>query len=308
MSGPGLAQSLPAAPGSAAELSSSVLNPAAPLALTLVPTQRWQQARGYETRQDPVAEETPIALEYNGLPHVVMLATPTDLEDFALGFSLTEGLIDTPSDLLQVQRESYPGGGIRLQLQITPACATRLASRSKNLTGRTGCGLCGAEQLAQVFRPLPPLGQTLRLSLQALQQALEQIATHQPLQRQTGATHAAFWLDASGRVVLGREDVGRHNALDKLLGARAHAVAHTPATPALSAVLITSRASMEMVQKSVQQGVEILVAISAPTALAIDLAQRHGQTLVGFARPGQMTLYSHPQRLFDTAPSGPISS
>ncbi len=351
--------------------SSAVLDPAVPLALSVVPTRRWQPASGYEARQDRVAEETPVALEYNGQPHVVMLASPTDLEDFALGFSLTEGLIDSPADLLQWQCESYPGGGIRLQLQITPTCAARLASRSKNLTGRTGCGLCGAEQLAQVFRPLPPLAHTQRLSLQALQQALQQVSAYQPLQRQTGATHAAFWLDATGQMVLGREDVGRHNALDKLLGARARACAltsvaasaatrpevhagfahaqarasahtgvsagastgasaktsasiHTGANAgastgasispsksasSLGAVLITSRASMEMVQKSVQQGVEILVAISAPTALAIDLAQRHGQTLVGFARPGQMTLYTHPQRLFDAAPSwGPIPS
>lgn len=288
-----------------------VASPAVPAhSLALVPTQRWQPDLGYASRHDQVAEETPVALEYNGIPHVVMLATPADLEDFALGFSLTEGLIDHPGDLLQIQRESYPGGGIRLQLQILPACATRLATRSKNLTGRTGCGLCGAEQLAQVFRPLPALPHTRRLSLQALQQALQESHAHQPLQHHTGATHAAFWLDAGGRVVMGREDVGRHNALDKLLGAQARARASaTPGHPAaaMGAILITSRASMEMVQKSVQQGVEILLAISAPTALAIDLAQRHGQTLVGFARPGQMTVYTHPQRLFD-ANEHPIMS
>ncbi len=253
---------------------------------------RWKG--GYAPARDQVAEETPIGLEYNGVPHVVMLATPADLVDFATGFSLTEGLVARADEILSVSLEEY-SAGIRVQVTIPEERFARLESRRQNLAGRTGCGLCGTERLAQVFRPMADVTSTQTLSVPALAAALADLPRHQSLQQATGATHAAFWLDADGRVALAREDVGRHNALDKLFGALARAGTDF----SRGSVLITSRASYEMVQKTIQMGVGILVAISAPTALAVRMAEQFNLTLVGFARSGQHVAYAHPERLTD---------
>ena len=251
---------------------------------------RW---RGhYAAAEDVVAEETPIGLEYNGVPHVVMLATPADLEDFAIGFSLTEGIVEKREDITAIALEEY-SAGIRVQITIPEHCVARLEQKRQNLAGRTGCGLCGTERLAQVFRPMADVTTHHTLSIPALEAALEDLPRHQSLQQSTGATHAAFWLDAAGHIVLAREDVGRHNALDKLFGALARA--HFD--PTRGSVLITSRASYEMVQKTIQRGVGILVAISAPTALAVRMAEQFNLTLAGFARNGRHVAYAHPERL-----------
>lgn len=256
---------------------------------------------GYVAAPDEVAEEVPVGLEYNGVPHVVMLATPDNLEDFGHGFSLTEGVIKRAEEISSVAVESY-SDGIRVMMTLPDAAFSKLERRRQNLAGRTGCGLCGTEQLAQVFRPMQPVTSVFSLGVDALPVALEQLPAHQPLQQVTGATHGAFWLDAQGNIVLGREDVGRHNALDKLVGALA-AGGHSFAQGAL---LITSRASYEMVQKSIQMNIGLIIALSAPTALAIRMAHDFGVTLVGFARPGGHVVYTHPQRLLTSVLAEPV--
>jgi FdhD protein len=245
---------------------------------------------------DEVADEVPVGLEYNGVPHVVMLATPDHLEDFGRGFSLTEGIVKSVRQISSVEVESY-SDGIRVMMTLPEGAFSKLERRRQNLAGRTGCGLCGTEQLAQVFRPMQSVTSSFTLNPEALPVALAQLPGSQPLQQVTGATHGAFWLDAQGNILLGREDVGRHNALDKLVGAMA-AEGHSFAEGAL---LITSRASYEMVQKSIQMNIGLIIALSAPTALAIRMAQDFNVTLVGFARDSGHVIYTHPQRLHSGA-------
>ncbi len=240
-----------------------------------------------------IAQEVAVAFEYNGVAHAVMLATPGDLEDFALGFSLSEGIIDAASDLHGVEVRAA-ASGITLALEVASGAFVRLKEKRRTLAGRTGCGICGAESLAQVLRPLPPLAaRGPRIDAAALARAHAQLAAAQPLQRATGATHGAVWCTPDGRVTAAREDVGRHNALDKLIGALARARIDTGSGFAL----ITSRASVEMVQKSATAGVALLAAVSAPTALAVRCADECGQTLIGFARGADFSIYTHPHRV-----------
>ncbi|OZI45740.1 sulfurtransferase FdhD [Bordetella genomosp. 5] len=241
---------------------------------------------------DHVAEETPVALEYNGISHATMLATPSDLEDFALGFSLTEGIVGSASDVRGIDLDPRPDG-IVVQLEIASACLARLKERRRAMSGRTGCGLCGVETLPEVLRPVPPLPDGEPFAVQLLLDAMRALRPHQRLHDVTGATHAAGWADAQGQIQLVREDVGRHNALDKLIGALARA--GLPAATGLA--LVSSRASFEMVQKTASARIGVLAAVSAPTALAIRLAQQSNLTLVGFARNADATLYSHPERI-----------
>jgi FdhD protein len=243
-------------------------------------------------RSDRIATETPIALTYNRIAHVVMMATAADLEDFALGFSLTEGLIGGVADLLAtrvIPRE----GGIELAMTISDDWFDRLSTRRRNMTGRTGCGLCGAETIAQALRYPAPVGLALRVSHAALQNAIEHLGRHQPLQGETGATHGAAWCSRSGEILRVREDVGRHNALDKLIGS----LYREGFDPAMGFVFVSSRASYEMVYKTAAAGVELIMAVSAPTALAVEFALRSGITLVGFARSGRHNIYAYPERI-----------
>ncbi len=241
--------------------------------------------------EDIVAEEVPVALIYNGISHVVMLATPMDLEDFALGFSLAEGILSDPKELYGIETVTQ-SAGIELRMEIATERFHQLKEKRRSMTGRTGCGLCGAESLAQALR-LPGAVNLLQqtFSPAAILKSLTEASKNQPLQAETGATHASFWVSPEGEVELVREDVGRHNALDKLLGAKARSDNKS------GFVLTTSRASYEMVQKSAVAGVAMLVAISAPTGLAIRMAEQCGITLVGFARPEQYVVYTHPQRI-----------
>lgn len=240
---------------------------------------------------DWLAEEVPVALVFNGIAHAVMLATPADLEDFALGFALTEGLLDDPAELRGV--EVLPvADGIELRLEVSAAAEWRLRERRRTLAGRTGCGLCGTETLAQVRLPLPALASP-RLQPAAVTRAQQALRTHQALQQLTGATHAAAWCAADGTVRLVREDVGRHNALDKLLGA----LWRSGTSCGDGFVCITSRASFEMVQKCARAGVATLAAVSAPTTLAVDLARGCGLLLLGFVRGDALVAYSQAGRL-----------
>ncbi|MFJ3058102.1 formate dehydrogenase accessory sulfurtransferase FdhD [Herbaspirillum sp. NPDC087042] len=257
-----------------------------------VQVDRWRDGQR-ETVEDVVAEEVPIALEYNGISHAVMMATPADLEDFALGFSLTEGIVATPGELYEC--EIVPGcEGVQVQMRIATERFVALKEKRRNLTGRTGCGLCGAETLEQAVRHPKAVAQGgAQFTVQQLHAALEQMQARQQLQQATGATHAAAWMDAQGGIVLVREDVGRHNALDKLIGALAEAETDF----SQGAAIITSRASYEMVQKAATVGIGFIAAISAPTALAIRLAEETDVTLVGFVRRQGHVVYARPHRL-----------
>ncbi len=243
-------------------------------------------------RQDRVADEVPVALEFNGISHAVMLATPLDLEDFALGFSLSEGLLQHADQLYSVEAEPSELG-ITLHCEIASEAFARLKEHRRTLAGRTGCGLCGTESLAQVMRELPPLAARGRLQHQAVARAMAEIGQHQALQQATGATHAAAWCTAEGEPQWLREDVGRHNALDKLIGA----LARQPFDASQGFFAITSRASFEMVQKAAAAGVPLLAAVSAPTSMAVATAERAGLCLVGFARGQDLVVYSHAERL-----------
>ncbi|MGZ8217046.1 formate dehydrogenase accessory sulfurtransferase FdhD [Methylomagnum sp.] len=255
------------------------------------PVERWRD--GVQTQQDDcVAEEAPVALMYNGEPHVVMLATPLDLEDFALGFSLTENIVADRREVASI-RVYQRSEGIEVRLRIPDARCETVADKGRNLAGRTGCGLCGARTLQQAVRRPPPVGQGTRVSSSELAKALAELRDHQRLNRLTGAVHAAAWVVPGQGIALVREDVGRHNALDKLIGA----LAKKDTDFGGGFVIVTSRASYEMVQKCASVGISFMAAISAPTGLAVRLAEDTGFTLVGFARDDSHVVYAHPPRL-----------
>jgi FdhD protein len=246
------------------------------------------------TGDDRIAAEVPVALTYNRMSHVVMMATPSDLEDFGLGFSVTEGLIGSPADLLGSRVIPRPGG-LELAMTIGADWFDRLATQRRNMTGRTGCGLCGAENIEQALRFPGPVGQMLEVTHGALQRAVAALDRHQPLQAETGAAHGAAWCSRDGRVLQLREDVGRHNALDKLIGSLLRA----GFDPSSGFALVSSRASYEMVSKAAAAGIELLMTVSAPTTLAVEFAERCGVTLVGFARPGRHNVYTFKERISD---------
>jgi len=253
---------------------------------------RWRDGR-HDQRQDYIAEEVPISLIYNGVPHVVMLATPTNLEEFALGFSITEGIIKSPQELLSA-RVYNRSNGIEVQVKIPDQRFQCMSDKGRNLTGRTGCGLCGASTLKQAIRqPNPVSNGDLTLSATELRSALTDIKQHQKLNQLTGAVHAAAWAVPGQGILDIREDIGRHNALDKLIGF----LLRTGKDLSAGFIIVTSRASYEMVQKTAWVGISLLAAISAPTGLAIRLADEAGLTLIGFARDDQHVIYTHPQRL-----------
>ncbi len=253
--------------------------------------ERWRGGEGASV-DDTVAEEAPVALLYNGEPHVVMLATPLDLDDFALGFSLTEMIVAHPGEVDAI-RVVERAEGIEVRVKIPPARFEAVQGQGRNLTGRTGCGLCGARTLAQAVRKPAPVTTQLIVPEEALIRALHTIGASQRLNTLTGAVHAAAWVVPGREDLVVREDVGRHNALDKLLGALARRGEDFSA----GFVLVTSRASFEMVQKCAVMGVGLLAAMSAPTGLAIRLAEASGMTLVGFARDRDHVVYTHPERL-----------
>jgi FdhD protein len=245
---------------------------------------------------DAIAEELPVALIYNERPHAVMMATPADLDDFALGFSLSEEIVATVSEFEEVDIKPALAG-IEIGIRIPKKRGDVLEDRVRQLTGRTGCGLCGAQTLDAAVRHPAPVAEPSPFSPTALRRALGDLQSRQTINVATGATHAAGWVKPNGTVVLVREDVGRHNALDKLIGAMVRADIDVRD----GFLLITSRASYEMVMKAATVGIGNIVAISAPTALAIALAQETGVTLIGFARPGGYSVYANGHRVKDDA-------
>jgi formate dehydrogenase accessory protein FdhD len=245
-----------------------------------------------ETHSEAVAEEVPVALVYNGLSHVVMMASPTDLEDFALGFSLTEGIIDSQSELTDCEIERA-GEGIEARIEISSRAFFRLKEHRRALQGRTGCGLCGVESLDQALRDLPKLNSELRVTPQAINRALDALPALQGLNRITHALHAAAFCTPDGQIIGVREDVGRHNAFDKLIGA----LVKDSVDVRNGFAVITSRCSFEMAQKAVSAGIPILAAVSAPTHLAIKLAESYDLTLLALARSDSMKLFTGARRI-----------
>jgi len=241
---------------------------------------------------DRVAEETPVALVYNGVPQVVMMATPEHLEDLAVGFTLSENFVRTPREIQSV-RVSRVKDGAQVDIAIAAARFSEMLRRQRNLTGRTGCGVCGVETIDQAMRHPDAVAADVRLSSQQLHAALRQLAEMQTLNAAVGSVHGAAWGRPDAGIQVAREDVGRHNALDKVIGA----LVRKRIAPQSGYFLITSRASYEMVLKAATAGASILIAVSAPTALAIDLARQSNLTLVGFARESRYVIYAHPGRI-----------
>jgi formate dehydrogenase accessory protein FdhD len=239
-----------------------------------------------------VAEEVPIALVYNGKPHVVVMGTPSDLDDLAVGFSRTENIVDAGSQIerVDVVRASH---GIELQIQIPAANAGRIEERTRALVSRTGCGLCGVETINDALRVPLALSTTLATTTDALWRAGSELSRQQTLNNETNTVHAAGWAQFDGTLRIVREDVGRHNALDKVLGALVRAQTN----PGDGFIIVTSRASYEMIQKAAVCGVELLAAISRPTGLAIRFAEAAEMTLVGLLRGRTANVYCHPERI-----------
>jgi len=260
------------------------------------PVRRWRDGE-LSQLSDCIAEEVPIALLYNDRPHVVMMATPRDLDDFALGFSLSEAILASAGELESIETQTLLEG-IEVRLRVPDARAEALETRRRNLTGRTSCGLCGAQALEDAVRQPASVQGGPNIDSAILQHALAQMHQRQPLNVATGATHAAAWAQANGDIVLLREDVGRHNALDKLIGA----LTRSGEDVQRGFLVVTSRASYEMVQKAATLGITLIAAISAPTALAIHLAEETGVTLIGFARSESHVIYTQPQRILDARP------
>lgn len=250
-------------------------------------------AGGFQTRPRLLAEETPVALTYNRVSHAVMMATPADLADFARGFSLNERIVADLSEIEEIEIVAAPRGAVELRLWITPARMEALDHRRRNLTGAMGCGLCGLDSLEEAMRPLPAVRRDLTLRAEQIAAACAALWPAQTLGQETRAVHAAgFWTPEAGLVAL-REDVGRHNALDKLAGGLV-----TAGQDASQGVLVmTSRVSIELIQKAAIMGVQVLAAVSAPTLLAVREAEAAGITLVGIARADGFEIFTHAARI-----------
>lgn len=239
-----------------------------------------------------LAAEAPVNLVYGSVPHAVMMATPADLEDFAYGFSLTEGIVDSV-DEIRATRVEMAEDGLRLHVDLAPGRLREHLARKRAISGRTGCGVCGIEDLAQLPRAGGRAASEVRIALPAIARALSELDRAQVLGAETRAVHAAAWARRDGSLAAVREDVGRHNALDKLIGALMRA--GTPADEGF--LVITSRCSFEMVEKAARLGAAVIVAISAPTSLALERARSYGLTLCAIARADTVTVFTGAERL-----------
>ena len=258
-----------------------------------ISTQRlvWRES-GFSESKRSIPEETAVALTYNGGTYAVMMATPQDLEDFAIGFSLDEGVVQSASEIESL--DVLPlDEGIELRMWLSQANANRLSERRRHIAGPTGCGLCGIDSIVQAMRPATVIGPGRSFSPAQVMSAMQSLPSLQKINIETRAVHAAaFWTSEQGIVAL-REDVGRHNALDKLAGA----LARSDAKAGNGMVLLTSRVSVEMVQKTASIGASVMVSVSAPTALAVKMAERANITLAAIARADGFEIFTHPHRI-----------
>lgn len=253
---------------------------------------KWTSENGSESELNSIASEVPLALVYNGEPFSVMMVSPLDLEEFVVGFSLTEHIVDKPEDIDGIEFVDSEKG-ISAYISVDKQFSEAMVKRRKNLIGRTGCGICGEETLEATTRNLRLVKDSKTYETEIIQRAINALSGAQTLNHYVGTLHGAAWADNKGQIIEVREDVGRHNALDKLIGAIA-----TDKTDSKDGfVLITSRASYEMVSKVATANVGLLVAVSGPTSLAINTALDSGVTLIGFARDGRQTVYTHKHRV-----------
>jgi len=265
-------------------------SPVVPLPARCVARQAWRNGSTV-LGERTLAEEVPVAFSYDGATHAVLMATPDDLEDFALGFSYTEGIVTTPAEIAELAVVSVTEG-IVLRMWLAGARSDAFAARRRRFVGPAGCGMCGLESLAEANRTIPMARYDLRVSRQDIEEAVAALPASQLLNMQTRAVHAAaFWRPDQDLVL--REDVGRHNALDKLAGALLHA--DWPASTGI--IVLSSRISIELVQKAAMMGAAIIVGVSAPTALAVRIANATGLTLVGIARDDGFEVFTHPDRI-----------
>jgi FdhD protein len=254
-----------------------------------------RRASGTRAAARMLPEETPVALTYGGTTHAVMMASPADLEDFAVGFSLTEGIVSSPQEIQSIE-VAQAGEGIDVQIRLKDAAGARFLARRRHLAGPVGCGLCGIESIDEALRRVADVrGAGTVFSSADIVQAVRLLAKAQPMHAETGAVHAAGFYVAGRGIVVAREDVGRHNALDKLAGA----LARSGIDASQGAVVLTSRVSVEMVQKAAAIGSAAVFAVSAPTALAVRTAEEAGMMLVALVRGDEFDIFSHPERMTD---------
>ena len=251
-----------------------------------VSVRRYRGEREF-VEDDFLLNEKPVSIVYNGYPHVVIMCTPKDLEDFIYGFSFTEGIVNRAEEILSIHLDLRENGVVA-EVEILPECIIRLESRKRQMSARTGCGICGLDSLDQVVRPLKKIETKSEVEINSINEALKVASDFQALNQKTGGAHGAFLCDKMGQILLVREDVGRHVAMDKLIGAliRAGIPTHD------KFCLITSRASFEMVQKAICAKFNLLVAISAPTLMAVNLAKEHQIKLAAFSRVNKINVYS----------------
>ena len=243
-------------------------------------------------REETVIDEVPVGLVYAGDLFSVMLATPTDLEDFATGFSLSEGIVGSAEELAVTAIDEVTDG-VRIRIELPVERLAALLRRKRNLMGGSGCGRCGTDSFAEALRPLDPVRSTARIAPDAIRRAMAALPSGQRLNRETGAVHAAGFARPDGQLVAVREDVGRHNALDKLIGA----LARSGVDPAGGFVVVSSRCSFEMVHKTAAAGIPLIAAISAPTSLCVGFAEAVGVGVVAYVRDGRFTVYAAPSRV-----------
>jgi FdhD protein len=257
----------------------------------VVPRQIWRYGSPSVGRRS-IPEETAVALTYNGGTYAVMMTTPRDLEDFAVGFSLSEGIISSSADIDSLDIVPLDEG-VELRMWLTEPKADRLRERRRHIAGPTGCGLCGIESIAEAIRPAAVIGSGGQFSPEQIMVAMQSLPSHQKLNIETRAVHAAAFWSTTGGIVALREDVGRHNALDKLSGALARA----SVVAGEGIILLSSRISVELVQKSAAIGAPVMVSVSAPTALAVRMADAAGITLAAIARADGFEVFTHPRRI-----------
>lgn len=241
----------------------------------------------------PLPIEAPIAIEFNGIAFAVMMATPQDLDVFAMGFALAEGLIHRPAEIIDVAAVRVENGWI-LRITLPAGNMEAVIERVRHRVSESSCGICGLESLQQALRPLPPVTGSISVTRDALRRALDNLADHQPLGRATGGCHVAAFCGADGKIECAFEDVGRHNALDKLVGA----LATSDRSPGSGFALLSARCSYELVEKTVRAGFPLLVTISVPTSLAVERAAAAGLTLVSLARADSALIFNDPHGNF----------